>query len=188
VLHYVSQLARCGCRRVAARGDIHHGRGFDGDAGHRRESSNPPGDRTWGRHRRRLRALSAQRATRGPARRSNSPASLSTSSGFHRQSRGPGGRHSGRRCGDLGLVAYQVSGRHGNSADVHVHMEHGWRASLDPRAVALSPAAVARRRSDGLFRSATCSHGVYHADLSAAQGGQEFGTHPWNSAFTPSAT
>ena len=56
---------------------------------------------------------------------------------IYRQGGGAGGHHAGCWRGHLGLVADQVPGRHGHSADLHVHLEHGGRAGFDSCPVTL---------------------------------------------------
>ena len=90
-------------------------------------------------HRRGLRALPAFGATQPAAQGRSARGSVQERRAVHRQGRRARRHHACRRGHHLGVLADQVSGRHGNSAHVHVRVEHDRRAGAHSRPVALPP-------------------------------------------------
>ena len=140
VLHRLPQLARGGRRGAAADPDLDPVRGADGAARHRRQGRDPAGDRARRRHRRRLRAVPAQRAAGAAARRCAARRRLPACGDVHRQGGRAGRHHPGRGRHHLGVLADQVPGRHGHPAHLHVRVEHDRRAGAHSGALAF-PAA-----------------------------------------------
>jgi predicted RND superfamily exporter protein len=121
---HLPQLARHRGRPDPAADHHDPVQGADGLARDRPEGGDAAGDRGRGGGRRRLRALPAVGAAGLPAPRRQPARGLPPFARLHRQGGGPGGHDDGGRRRDLGLVADQVSGRHGHPADLHVLVEH----------------------------------------------------------------
>src|SRR6185436_17973814 len=98
------------------------------------------GDRAGRGDRRRLRALSPVGATRPAARRRAADRGIQEGRPVHRQGRRARRHHARGRRHHVGVLADQVPGGHGNTAHVHVPLEHARRARSHSRALVF-PAA-----------------------------------------------
>ena len=99
----------------------------------------------------------------------------------HRQGRRARRHHAGGRRHHLGMVADQVPGRHGDPADVHVHLEHAGRADPDSRALVLpaadgAEACAGRAARDGDMTATATAYRMATLDRFV---GSELGVSPW---------